>query len=384
MPHMSGTSRAVSGDGFSTRQLQTLRRNLLEWYDVHKRDLPWRHRGDDPYAQLLAEFMLQQTQVATVIPYYQRFLERFPTVQSLAEAQQDDVLALWSGLGYYSRARNLHAAARIVVERFGGQVPRTVEELLTLPGIGRYTAGAIASVAFDTRAPILDGNVTRVLMRLLAMEADPKAPATRDKLWAVAEEVLPRERCGDFNQALMELGATVCTPKSPDCPQCPVRKICAARVMGREREIPPVARRVRVQSAEWVTAAVRFGEAWLFVQRPPTGLWASLWELPSEPLAEGESLEAARNRIAARLPDGCMLEPTSQAPVTRQLTHRRLTFHPFRGTAGSRRTANGHRWVRPEELSTLGISNATRAILAALGGLPARRRRAVRGVSQEA
>jgi A/G-specific adenine glycosylase len=373
---MSGRSRAVSRETLTPRQLRTIRRNLLDWYDRHKRDLPWRRRGDDPYAQLLAEFMLQQTQVATVIPYYERFFSRFPTVRVLAEAPQDDVLALWSGLGYYSRARNLHTAARMIVERFGGQVPRTVDELLTLPGIGRYTAGAIASVAFDTRAPILDGNVTRVLMRLLAMDADPKAPATRDALWEVAEAVLPLERCGDFNQALMELGATVCTPKNPDCPGCPVRRICAARACGREGEIPPVARRVRVQAAEWVTAAVRAGEAWLFVQRPPTGLWASLWELPSEPLADGEPLEAAWNRLAARLPDGCMLEPTSQPPVTRQLTHRRLTFHPFRGTAGTRRPGTGHRWVHPDELSTLGISNATRAILASLGGPRPRRQRA--------
>src|SRR3954466_12295844 len=189
-------------------------RHLLAWFDRHQRALPWRTVAPlDPYIVLVSEAMLQQTQVATVIPYFQRFIARFPTVTALAESDEQQVLRLWQGLGYYSRARNLRAAARMVVQEFNGQVPQTVQELLSLPGVGRYTAGAVASIAFGKRAPILDGNVARVLCRLDCIRDDPREPATRELLWSRAAQILPKSRLGDFNSALMELGALVCTPR---------------------------------------------------------------------------------------------------------------------------------------------------------------------------
>lgn len=362
---------------------------LLRWYDANRRDLPWRRRADDPYAQLLAEFMLQQTQVGTVLDYYERFINRFPTIQALAAAEFDDVLALWSGLGYYRRARNLHAAARKIVERYGGTVPRTVDELMSLPGIGRYTAGAIASIAYDVRAPVLDGNVIRVLMRLLAMRADPKSPGARSRLWRCAESLLPRKRCGDFNQAMMELGATLCSPRAPNCDACPLNRCCRAHLRRLTDHIPPTARRTRVLPARMVVAAVRrsvgrsSSREWLFVQRPPSGLWASLWELPSEPVADGESPVAARKRLEAGLPIRCRLGKKPVATVTRQLTHRTITFEVFtasvsharkKARSGQRPTyerenesfARPWRWVRPDRIRTLGISRACEAIVALL------------------
>src|SRR5436190_816007 len=210
-------------------------RKLLGWYDKNRRDLPWRlPRGaaancrPDPYHVLVSETMLQQTQVATVIPYFRRFLEHFPMVTALARAGEQDVLRLWQGLGYYSRARNLLRAARAIVAEHGCELPANLERLLALPGVGRYTAGAIASIAFGIRAPILDGNVARVLCRLDRIESNPREQETREELWRRAEEILPKKRVGDFNSALMELGATVCTPRNPQCLICPVRGFCEA------------------------------------------------------------------------------------------------------------------------------------------------------------
>ena len=204
---------------------------LLRWYDGNRRDLPWRAaegKALDPYHVLLSETMLQQTQVATVIPYFHRFLQRFPTLRSLADADEQEVLRLWQGLGYYSRARNLQKAAQVICRDFEGTLPCTATALLSLPGVGPYTAGAIASIAFGQRAPILDGNVQRVLCRLDCIRTDPRDPPTRQHLWDRAEQILPDRRLGDFNSALMELGATICTPRNPQCLLCPVRSHCQA------------------------------------------------------------------------------------------------------------------------------------------------------------
>ncbi len=216
--------------------LPDFQRKLLRWYDKERRDLPWRLPRTscatsrlNPYHVLVSEAMLQQTQVATVIPYYQRFLDQFPSIAELACADEHDVLRLWQGLGYYSRARNLHAAAKRIANELGGTFPDTVESLLELPGVGRYTAGAVASIAFDRRAPILDGNVVRVLCRIDKVEGDPREKNTQAGLWTRAEEILPAKRPGDFNSALMELGATICTPRNPRCLFCPVRKLSGVR-----------------------------------------------------------------------------------------------------------------------------------------------------------
>jgi A/G-specific adenine glycosylase len=361
--------------GISPEHRRKIRRRLLAWYDRNRRDLPWRRRPGDGYAQLLAEFMLQQTQVVTVVDYYKRFLKRFPTIQSLASADIDDVLALWSGLGYYSRARHLHAAAGRIIERFGGAVPRDVAALMSLPGVGRYTAGAISSITYDTRVAVLDGNVSRVLLRLLAITADAKAPAVQKHLWSQAQSLLPTKRCGDFNQAMMELGAAVCSPRSPDCPTCPLQSCCRACSEDLVDSIPRAKRRIRVLPMAAVVVAVRRGDRLLFAQRPNRGLWAGLWELPSEPLRNGEQPLDARHRIRKRLPKGCRIQTTAVGRVTRLLSHRRMTFHVYAGTAPSvvrTRTFDGRpaKWVGPDALNGMGLSRATEAILKLLKSSP--------------
>jgi A/G-specific adenine glycosylase len=259
------------------------RQRLLRWYDAHKRDLPWRRLAlgsdyPDPYHVLVSEAMLQQTQVATVVDYFHRFLERFPTVQALAEADEQAVLRWWQGLGYYSRARNLRAAAKRIMESFGGEIPPTPEQLLSLPGVGRYTAGAVASIAFGQRVPILDGNVTRVLCRVDGIETDPRQTETQRLLWRRAEEILPARRIGDFNSALMELGAMVCIPRNPQCLICPVREHCQARQSGKQEVIPPVQRRSATPLVKrWTYCIEREGE-WLIEQRPAKGRWGGLWQ----------------------------------------------------------------------------------------------------------
>lgn len=210
---------------------------LLEWYDREARDLPWR-RTRDPYAIWVSEILLQQTRVETVLEYYPRFLEAFPTVEALARASLDHVLKLWEGLGYYARARHLHEAARRLVETNRGQVPRDPEALVRLPGIGRSTAGAIASIAFGVPVPVLDGNVRRVLCRWAAWEGDPLKAPLRERLWELASALVPAHRPGDYNQALMDLGARICTPRSPTCKACPVQKGCLGYQQGRAASLP--------------------------------------------------------------------------------------------------------------------------------------------------
>ncbi|MFZ0334425.1 MAG: A/G-specific adenine glycosylase, partial [Candidatus Acidiferrales bacterium] len=209
------------------RQLAPFRRSLLAWYRANRRDLPWR-RGRDPYRIWLAEIMLQQTRIAAVLPYYERFLARFPTVRTLARARESEVLKYWAGLGYYSRARNLHRSAKQIVAKHNAQFPPNVDRALALPGIGRYTAAAILSIAFDVPLAALDGNVARVLARLFAIRGDLRAPKTWKRLASTAQQLLPTQSPGDWNEALMELGETVCTPRSPQCARCPISRQCKA------------------------------------------------------------------------------------------------------------------------------------------------------------
>ena len=313
-------------------------RRLLGWYGRHRRDLPWRPcertgRRPGPYHVLVSEAMLQQTQVATVVPYYNRFVSRFPAVADLAGADEQDVLRLWQGLGYYSRARNLRAAARAVVDDHGGEIPRTVAGLLALPGVGRYTAGAVASIAFGTRAPIVDGNVARVLCRIDRIEADPRARDAQQLLWRRAEEVLPRTRVGDFNSALMELGATVCTPRSPQCLTCPVRVHCEASAAGVQDRIPAPRRAKATPLLRRATYCIRRDGAWLIEQRPATGRWAGMWQFVTVEAGEPDAVsddadDAAAGMAHARLP----LRITNSRKlgvVTHGLTHRRYEFDVY-------------------------------------------------------
>ena len=253
---------------------------LLNWFDQHGRhDLPWQI-DRNPYRVWLSEIMLQQTQVATVIPYFHRFTTRFPTVVALANAELDDVLHLWSGLGYYARARNLHKCARLVVQEHAGLFPRTLDGLQSLPGIGRSTAAAILSCAYGQQATILDGNVKRVLTRYHAITGWPEQSAVKTKLWALAETTTPVERCGDYSQAIMDLGATLCTRSKPDCPNCPLAQQCKAYRSGRQAEFPSKKPRKRIPTRSTCMLIINDGSKVLLEQRPPQGIWGGLWSLP--------------------------------------------------------------------------------------------------------
>ncbi|AKT40959.1 A/G-specific adenine glycosylase [Chondromyces crocatus] len=292
---------------------------LGAWFDGAARDLPWR-RTRDPYAIWLSEVMLQQTRVETVIPYFERFLSRFPTVRELALAELDEVLALWSGLGYYRRARVMHLAAREVTEHHAGAFPGDAAALRALPGIGAYTAGAVASIAFDRREPLVDGNVARVLSRLEGIDDDIRSAAGQKLLWQAAARLVPEARPGRFNQALMELGATVCTPRAPRCGACPVSGHCVARATGREEELPVIAPKREVPSVRMVAAVVWAGSRVLLARREEGGLFGGLWEPPMVP---SDSIDEARTLLAdAGIPATLALHEAGR--VRHILTHRRM------------------------------------------------------------
>lgn len=278
-----------------------VRSGLLAWYARARRDLPWR-RTRDPYAIWVSEVMLQQTQVKTVLGYYERWMQRFPTVKALAAAEDADVLHVWQGLGYYSRARRLLAGARAVSERHSGKLPRDVEALLALPGIGPYSAGAIASIAFGLPEPIVDGNVVRVLCRLFALRGDPAKAPLKHELWRLARELVPADNPSEFNQSLMELGATMCTPTSPRCPECPVATQCAALAQGLERELPQLTKRAPPTEVATAAAYVRRGDAVLLRQMPADApRWAGLWVLPFAQLARREKAPATALRALSEI-----------------------------------------------------------------------------------
>lgn len=262
---------------FETVTLARLRRNLSRWFEKHGRDLPWR-RSRDPYRIWISEIMLQQTTVVAVVPYFEQFLARFPTIEALARAREHDVLRLWEGLGYYSRARNLHLAARKVVDELGGTIPHEIDELVSLPGIGRYTAGAIASLAYDQPAPIVEANTLRVYARLLAFDGDVHSTAGRNTIWNFAEQAVPRRSAGAFNQALMDLGAMLCTPVEPRCPECPVRTCCRAFQQGLQHSVPRPRTRPQVTFVDEAMIAVRNDGRYLLRQGLPGERWAGLWE----------------------------------------------------------------------------------------------------------
>ena len=255
------------------------RRRLRAWYGKHARDLPWR-RSRDPYLVWISEIMLQQTQVATVESYFLRFRESFPTIEALAAAEEQDVLRHWEGLGYYRRARQLHGAAKVLANEHGGEFPCDPESVRALPGIGRYTAGAILSIAFDAREPILEANTIRLFCRLLAYRSMPTTSEAQSTLWAMAEAVLPRQDVGTFNQALMEMGSQVCTPKSPGCDECPVADLCRAKELGVQDAVPAPKPRKKFEDVHEVALIVRRRGRILLLRRPEGGRWAGLWDFP--------------------------------------------------------------------------------------------------------
>jgi A/G-specific adenine glycosylase len=318
--------------------VKPLSKLLLAWYDRAQRDLPWRSAKPDPYHVLVSEVMLQQTQVATVIPYFHRFLAKYPTLTDLSNSTEQDVLRLWQGLGYYSRARNLRDAARQVVAEHDGKLPADLDALRRLPGIGPYTAGAIASIAFGRRAALVDGNVARVLCRLNRLET--KIPA---ELWRLAESLVPADRPGDFNSALMELGATLCTPAKPKCPICPLKKRCQSLAAGVQDQIPLATKRPAKPIVRRWTFAIRNGNRYLIEQRPPTGRWAGLWQFVTLPRRD-ETPPSVRLSAPRRL-----------GPIRHDLTHRRYIFTVYEcqfisGSIGPRR------WTTLKQLKNYPLS----------------------------
>ena len=336
---------------------------IVDWQREHGRHgLPW--QGDDPYRVWLSEVMLQQTQVATVRPFFDRFVTRFPDVRALASASLDDVLALWSGLGYYSRARNLHRAAQVVVEEHGGKFPRTSEALATLPGIGRSTAAAIAAFSFGERVAILDGNVKRVLTRVLAFEGDLAEAGAERALWSAATALLPARGIEAYTQGLMDLGATICVTRSPRCLLCPVRDLCAAAKAGTQERYPVKSRRL-VRSRRdnaWLELRWR-GQVWL-LQRPLRGVWAGLWSLP-----EFESMRAL-NEATVGWPGRGEALPS----FVHVLTHFDWHLQPLRWTLPASASARAvarctsvwpeGRWFAIEDALALGLPAPLRKRLA--------------------
>jgi A/G-specific adenine glycosylase len=341
-------------DHLSPDDIAHLRRNLLDWYDSHQRRLPWRNEPD-PYRVWVSEVMLQQTQVTTVVPYYQRFLQRFPTLADLAAASLDDVLKAWEGLGYYARARNLHAAARQVMADYEGRLPGSYAALHQLPGFGDYTSGAVASIAFGERVPAVDGNVKRVLARFLAITDEVTRGTTTRRLQAIAADIVPPGRPGDFNQALMELGATICTPTSPRCLLCPLQTECRGLAKGIHESLPVRAPRPDRPHYDVTAAVIRRHDGCLLIaQRRPEAMLGGLWEFPGGKCPPGEALsECLRREIREEL--GLEIEVGQHiATIRHGYTHFRISLHVFacRHLAGEPQALDcaDWRWVHPTDL----------------------------------
>ncbi len=348
---------------------------LLEWYTQHAADLPWR-RTPDAYTTWLSEVMLQQTQIETVIPYYHRFLEKYPTVQALAATSLDEVLKLWEGLGYYSRARHLHQTSRIISEQYHGIFPCDVTKLLDLPGIGRYTAGAIASIACGQRVPVLDGNVMRVFSRLLDIPDDVTQLSVQNRLWQIAEDFLPETDTGDYNQALMELGQKICTPRQPDCTHCPVQAMCKAFAAGTQLERPMKKKKAATPHYD-VAAGLIYDEQGrlMIAQRPAEGLLGGLWEFPGGKQEAGETLPEClqrelREELAIEVEVGALFVNVKHA-----FTHFKITLHAFEcryqgatppHTQPQLLGAQAYAWVTPAEFDRYSFGKADREVIRAL------------------
>jgi len=338
---------------------------LLNWYRQQGRTLPWRG-NTNPYAVWVSEIMLQQTRVETVISYYERWMQLFPNINDLAKASEQDVLNAWEGLGYYSRARNLHKAAKIVVKQHNGQLPRDLKELRKLPGIGRYTVGAIASIAFNMDEPTLDGNLRRVFARLFDMSEPADAPAGEKRLWGLAAEHLPKGQAGDYNQALMDLGATICLPKNPRCLLCPLMEMCQARASGTQEERPVL--KPRKETPHYVHAAgviIDDGNV-LLAKRPSKGLLGGMWEFPNGRV-NGNPLEG----LEPALETGYRLKVQRKdalGSVQHAYTHFRVTVHAFRCQLISIPENKNLKWVALTRLEDYPMGKVDRQIARMLDG----------------
>ncbi|MBI4360383.1 A/G-specific adenine glycosylase [Candidatus Micrarchaeota archaeon] len=341
---------------------------MLSWYARHKRNLPWRQTRD-PYKIWVSEVLLQQTRVDQAIPYYRRFLQRFPTLEALAHADVNDVLKAWEGAGYYSRARNLHAAAKIAFQKYG-RVPDSYEELLDLPGIGDYIASAVSSIAFNKPHAVLDGNVVRVLSRVTAEKGDVALSKTKEKLKRVAQENLPPSRAGTYNQALMELGATACLPKKPLCLNCPLRNDCRALKLKKQDFFPVKKKKKPVSHFTIACAVVRKNGRVLICQRKPQGLLGGLWEFPGGKIQAGESLPRAAAREVFEETGVKIRIGKKVAEVKHAYSHFKITLHAFdaRWVSGiaSPQQCQAVKWVRRGELEKYAFPKANACVIQAL------------------
>jgi A/G-specific adenine glycosylase len=338
---------------------------LLGWYDRHARRLPWRDQPT-PYRVWVSEVMLQQTRVETVLPYFERWMSRFPTLADLARASEQEVLQAWEGLGYYSRARNLHRAANLVIKEYSGQIPASRDQLERLPGIGQYTAGAIASIAFGKDEPALDGNIRRVLSRIFNISVPARSPQGERELWALARETLPTGRAGDYNQALMDLGSSLCTPRAPACLLCPVAAFCEARALGIQEERPVLEAKPVIPHITVTAAVIQRDGKILIARRPSSGLLGGMWEFPGGKVEQGETLsEGLRREIQEEL--GISIEVGDAFGMYQHAyTHFKVTLHAFRCHLldGEPRAleASEIRWVSPAELSEFPMGKIDRQI----------------------
>ena len=338
---------------------------LLEWYAVHARDLPWRGHPD-PYAVWISEIMLQQTRVETVIPYFQKWMARFPTVYDLAAAPQQEVLSLWEGLGYYARARNLHQAAGLIVELYAGQLPQAAEDLQKLPGIGRYTAAAISSIAFGKDEAALDGNIRRVLARVFDVALPARSTQGEHLLWQLAKENLPPGSAGEYNQALMDLGASICTPTAPNCSQCPLALHCQSLKLGNQHQRPVKKAKSQIPHYTVAAAVIRSNGEVFIAQRPDKGLLGGLWEFPGGKIEANESLETCLKR---EICEELNVDIEVGVPVgvyQHAFTHFKITLHAFEcQLVEGDPVANEHndlRWVKPAELQDFPMGKIDRQI----------------------
>ena len=340
------------------------RRALLAWHKVHGRhDLPWRGRYN-PYGVLVSEFMLQQTTVAAVGPFYRRFIRTFPSMGELAEAPLERVLELWSGLGYYARARNLHSTAKIVAAKYGGRLPETREEVETLPGVGPYTAGALLSFVYDKPEALVDGNVERVLARIWGISGDVKSPRIRRRIWALARRLVPPSGGRLFNAALMDLGSLVCRPSAPDCPACPFRRSCRARALGRQEAIPASAADRPRKKIVLHAGLLRRGDSWVMTRRPAGGLYGGLWEFPSLELPAESSVERIEKALGVRVKARVALEKRFP-PVLHTLSHREMKIIPWVGRIEGRPIGAG--LFPRRRIARSAVSSLTRKLAGFLG-----------------
>lgn len=356
---------------------RSLARRLLTWFARHRRDLPWR-RTRDPYRVWVSEIMLQQTQVATVVPYFERFVAAFPTVDALARAEEHEVLRHWEGLGYYRRARQMHRTAQVVVARHDGRFPRSVEGMVELPGIGRYTAGAIASIAFDLPAPILEANTVRLLSRLFAFDGDPAASAGQRLLWQLAAAVLPSRECGAFNQAMMELGSLICTPRAPVCHECPVHDLCTAFQRGLQDRLPNTRRKAPSEAVR-EAAVVVWRDGKVLLRHCAAGeRWGGLWDLLRFELTTRRGAKL-RQELAHKVREqsGLAVQPLERiATLKHTVTRFRITLDCYATRVGARRaklSPGTWRWVDPADLDKYALSVTGRKLCRLLDGKPARK-----------